>query len=314
MERLPSEAVDQRTWRTRENPFVDVWPQVEEQLQLAPTLEAKTLFEWLQSQHPGKFEAGQLRTLQRQIKRWRALEGPAKEVFFDQVHQPGDLCASDFTHLSELGVTIAGGPFDHLLYHFVLTYSNWESVTICHSESFESLSQGLQHALWQLGGVPLRHRTDRLSAAVNNLSDQREFTRRYTALLGHYGLRGEKIRPREAHENGDVESSHGHFKGALEQALLLRGSRDFSDGRSYAQFLQELVSRRNLARRTRLAEEQTLLRALPAGRLESFAKVHLPVHPSSLIHVQRNTYSVHSRLIGETVEVRIHADHLEIWL
>ena len=98
-----------------------------------------------------------------------------------------------------------------MYYHFVLTYSNWESVTVCFSESFESLSEGLQNALWELGGVPVRHRSDRMSAAVNNLTPQREFTTRYQGLMNHYGLTMEKTGARKAHENGDVESLHHHF-------------------------------------------------------------------------------------------------------
>ena len=107
--------------------------------------------------------------------------GSSKEVFFDQIHRPGQLAASDFTHMNDLHVTLAGEPFDHMIYHFVLTYSNWETATVCFSESFESLSQGLQNALWELEGVPQMHRTDRLSAAVNNLGDRDLFQQRYRA-------------------------------------------------------------------------------------------------------------------------------------
>jgi hypothetical protein len=183
---------------------------------------------WLLQKYPGQFAEGQLRTLQRRLKAWRATQGPAKEVFFSQVHPPGRLGASDFTHMTSLGVTIAGQTFEHLVYHFVLTYSNWETATVCFAESFESLSEGLQNAWWELGGVPERHRTDRLSAAVNNPSQRHEFTQRYESLLEHYGLVGEKINARQAHENGDVEQSHRRFKEAVEQALLLRGHRDFA--------------------------------------------------------------------------------------
>ena len=117
-----------------------------EHLELSPELQAKTLFEWLQRRYPGRFENGQLRTLQRRVHRWRATSGPPKEVFFTQIHHPGRLGASDFTHMTNLGVTIAGQPFDHMVYHFVLTCSNWETASICFSESFESLSEGLQQA------------------------------------------------------------------------------------------------------------------------------------------------------------------------
>jgi hypothetical protein len=244
-ERLPSESFNPRTWRTREDPFQDVWPELRDQLVRAPGLQAKILFEDLQLRFPGRFPDGQLRTLQRKIKAWRATEGPPKEVFFDQVHSPGELCASDFTCMNELRVTLAGEPFDHLLYHFVLTYSNWETGTVCFSESFESLSQGLQDALWELGGVPQAHRTDRLTAAVNNLGDRDLFQQRYRALLAHYGLRAQTIGARKAHENGDAEQSHHRIKSAVDQALLLRGSRDFDDRPIYERFLRDLFARRN---------------------------------------------------------------------
>ena len=127
--RLPSDVKTEHDWRTRKDPFEDVWPQVEEQLRLNPGLQGKTVFQWLQREHPDKFEDGQLRTLQRRIKQWRATEGPPKEVFFSQIHKPGELCQSDFTHMNKLGITINGIPFNHMIYHFVLTYSNWEPGT-----------------------------------------------------------------------------------------------------------------------------------------------------------------------------------------
>jgi len=175
--RLPSELKRDHDWRTRPDPFADVWDGVQELLEANPGLEAKTLFEWLQNEHPGRFQDGQLRTLQRHVKHWRAAAGPGKEVYFQQRHEPGKLCQSDFTHMSKLGVTIQGRPFDHLIYHFVLTYSNWEAGTICFSESFESLSEGLQNALWELGVVPLDHQTDRLSTAVHKMDHPEEFIR-----------------------------------------------------------------------------------------------------------------------------------------
>jgi hypothetical protein len=171
-----------------------------------PGCKARRCSNICKSARPGRFQEGQLRTLQRRIKNWRALEGPPREVFFAQEHYPGELCQSDFTHCRELGITINGQAFPHLIYHFVLSYSNWETGTICYSETFESLSEGLQNALWELGGVPNEHRTDRMRAAVNNLIDTREFTRAYEGLLRHYGLTGQKIQAGEAHENGDVRS------------------------------------------------------------------------------------------------------------
>ena len=179
--KLPTEMAKPHIWRTRKDPFAQVWPWVAEKLKGNPGLEAKTLFEALQRDYPGRFPDGQLRTLQRHIKAWRATEGPSREIFFTQVYRPGQWSSSDFTSMNKLAITIAGQPFNHLIYHFVLPYSNWETGTICYSESFESLSQGIQDAFWKLGGVTKYHRTDSLSAAVKNLSNPKEFTQRYNA-------------------------------------------------------------------------------------------------------------------------------------
>jgi hypothetical protein len=311
--RLPSEVVAQRHWRTRSDTFAEVWPEVHELLKDAPGLMAKTVFEWLQTKYPGKFDNSLLRSFQRGVKRWRATEGAAKEVFFSQVHHPGRLCASDFSHMTSLEVTIGGQPFDHLVYHFVLTYSNWESITICFSESFESLSEGIQNAVWELGGVPQRHRTDRMSLAVNNASNEKEFTGRYRALLGYYKMEMEKIQPAEANENGDVEQSHRRFKEGVDQTLLMRGHRDFENREAYARFLNDLVRGRNANRRKRFDEELPVLRRLPERRRESCKRESLRVDSGSLIHADRNTYSVPSRLIGEKVEARLYVEHVEVW-
>jgi len=311
--RLPSEVRMAHSCRTRANPFAEVWPRVEEQLTLNPGLEAKTVFDWLQREYPGRFADGQLRTLQRHIKQWRALHGPAKEVFFSQVHQPGHLCASDFTHASSLQVTIDGQPFPHLIYHFVLTYSNWETGSVCFAESFEGLSDGLQNALTELGGVPWVHRTDALTAAVPPGSDRPTFQRRYQALLEHYGLQGQSINPTKSHENGDVEQSHWQFKRALDQALMLRGSRDFTSRPAYEAFVRQLFVQRNRGRQARLVEELALLRPLPSQRLDACKRLKVRVDSGSTIHVGGNTYSVAGRLIGEWVEARLFADHIEVW-
>ena len=311
--RLPSERKADRTWRTREDPFAEVWETVRQQVETSPGLEARTIFEALQRESPGRFSDGQLRTLQRRLKQWRATEGPAREVFFTQQHVPGRLAQSDFTHMTELGITIGGQTFTHMLYHFVLTYSNWESVTLCYSESFESLSEGLQNALWELGGSPLEHRTDRMSTAVNNMSEEREFTTRYEALLRHYRIDGRKIQAGKANENGDVEQRHHRLKRAIEQTLLLRGSRDFASVEQYGEFLRLLIARLNAGRRDRLAAEMQYLRALPDRRLDSCKRARVKVDSGSLIYVDRNVYSVNSRLIGEQVEARLDADTVEVW-
>lgn len=311
--KLPHELRVDHFWRTREDPFDDFWVGLEEKLEINPGLEAKTLFEDLQRRHPGRFSDGQLRTLQRRVKIWRALKGPPREVFFPQVHKPGELSQSDFTSMNALGVTIQRQPFDHLLYHFVLTYSNWETGTICFSESFESLSEGLQNALWELGGVPELHRTDRLSAAVQKPEHPEEFTQRYKALLDHYGLRGHKTQAESPNENGDIEQRHHRLKRAVGQSLMLRGSYDFSSCQEYAVFLRKLFAQLNAGRVDRFKEEAKVLRRLPPRRLDSCKRPRVRVGPSSTIRVNHNVYSVDSRLIGEEIEVRVYAERLEVW-
>ncbi len=314
LDRLPSEVAMEHTWRTRPDSFDDVWPELERLLDVNPRLQAKTLFADLKARFPGRFADGQLRTLQRRLKQWRAQHGPAKEVFFAQVHHPGRLAASDFSHCDDLGVTIHGTPFDHMIYHFVLTYSNWETGTICFSESLESLSEGLQNALWELGGVPQLHRTDRLTAAVQPGKEGAEaFKRRYQAMLDHYGLKAQAIQPGKGNENGDVEQRHYRFKVAVDQALMLRGHRDFPGRDSYAAFLRQLFRQENAGRAGRLAEEQALLRSLPKRRLEACKRLRVRVETGSIVRVEGNVYSVPSRLIGEWLEARLYAERLKLW-
>jgi hypothetical protein len=312
--RAPSQVKVAHTWRTRPDPFADVWPQILALLHQDAGLEAKTVWAEMNERYPGRFSVGQLRTLQRRFQAWRVRSGPEREVFFPQVHVPGEQAQSDFTDMRELGVTIAGETFAHLLYHCVFTYSNWESVSICPSESFESLSAGLQAALWRMGGVPLEHRTDNLSAATHDLPDSRgrDFTVRYRELLDHYALRASRNFPGNAHENGDVESSNGGLKSALDQRLRLRGSREFASRELYVAFLDACVTARNAARSARVQEERAQLRALPARALPAYKEFYATVSRASAVRIINRSYSVSSRLIGSCLRVRVHADIVEL--
>lgn len=312
---LPSQLKQPRTYQTRPNPFAADWPWIQAQLAGDAALQATTLFALLCDQYPGRYQAIQLRTLQRHIAAWRLAHGPAKEVIFPQVHRPGERAQSDFTHMTDLGITLGGVLFPHLLFHLVLTYSNMEAIHVCLSESFESLAEGIEAALWQLGGVPAQHRTDHLSAAIRPLdADGRaQATDRYAALMAHYGMVPTTNTAGEAHENGDVEQAHYRFKQAVDQALRVRGGRDFLDRPTYARFLQDLVRQRNLTRQVRFAEEQQALRPLPATPLVPCREVRVAVTRFSTIQVLRNTYSVPSRLIGGSVLVRVHAETLDLY-
>jgi transposase len=310
----PSEAQAPHAWRTRVDPFAEVWPQIEALLRQDAGLQAKTVWEELNRQQAGRFSAGQLRTLQRRFLAWRMKAGPNCEVFFPQTHVPGEQGQSDFTDMRELEVVIAGEPFMHLLYHFVLTYSNWESVSICPSESFEALSAGMQTAFWRLGGVPIEHRTDNLSAATHELAQSRgrDFTERYRELIEHYGLRASRNFPGNAHENGDVESANGRLKSAIDQRLRLRGSRAFASREAYEGFLEGCVQTRNATRAARIEEERKHLRPLPARALPAYRESYATVSRASAVRVLKHSYSVSSRLIGHRLRVRLHADIVEL--
>jgi len=310
---LPSEPREPRQYRTRLDPFAGVWREVEQLLERDASVEAKTIFDYLCRQNPEQFQEMQLRTLQRRVKRWRAQKGAPREVYFPQEHVPGRQAQSDFTYMNELGVTIAGQPFKHLLYHLTLTYSNWEWGQVCFSESYESLAEGVQDALWELGGVPQEHRTDSLSAAVRPPRSKEEFTEKYQGLLQHYGMKASHSSPGRGHENGDVEQSHHRFKRAVQQELILRGSSEFAGRAEYEEFLAGLFRRRNQLRRERVAAELKVLRELPKRQLAACTKEVQRVSRNATISIRNNYYSVPSQLIGERVEVRIYGGHLEVW-
>lgn len=243
---MPSATTTARTWRTRPDPFAAVWAtEIEPFLRSDEDgdLQATTLMDELCWRHPGEFEPGQVRTLQRQVRRWRAKHGPRQDVIFPQDHQPGQLGAFDFTHCEELGVTIAGVIFVHLMFQFVLAWSGWRYIAIAMGETYEALLSGLQGALWELRGVPARIRQDNLSAATHELveTNGRTLTKRFAQVVEHYEFESSRIQPGEAHENGVAEKANDLLKTALKQALILRGSRDFATVSDYLAFARAVV-------------------------------------------------------------------------
>jgi len=312
--RLPSELKQPRTWRTRENPFVADWAEVESCLESAPELEGKALFEHLCRLHPGRYQAGQLRTFQRHVKQWRAQWGPEKEVYFAQEHRAGEAMQTDFTCANELGVTIAGEAFPHLLCHAVLPYSNWGWLTVCHSESLLALRRGIQAAVFELGRVPEYHQTDNSTAATHDLrqGSDRGFNEEYAAVMRHLGMQPRTTRVGAKEQNGDVEALNGALKRRLEQHLLLRGHRDFESVETYESWLQALQRPSNQLRQKRLTEELAVMRPLRVERLVEWVEKQVVVSSWSTIHLKGHTYSVPSRLIGERVVVRLWEDRVEV--
>jgi len=314
---LPSASKQPRWWRTRPDPLEEVWNErVVPMLEVDDEgkLEATTVLDKLMAQEASGMTPAQLRTLQRRIRDWRAEHGPDKEVYFEQEHVPAEQGAFDFTDCRELGVTIAGQAFAHLLFHFVLVFSGWRWVMVALGETFEAMLAGLQGALWELGGVPETLRSDNLSAATHQLREGgRGLTRRYEALLAHYGTESSRIRPGKAHENGSAERGNGLTKSRLEQELVLRGSRDFDSLQHYESWVKEVIEyAHNRHVQERLDHERGQLKPLPAFALPSYTEYDCPVRKWSTVRVGGRTYSVPSRLIGHVVKVRVHPDVVEV--
>ena len=314
--RLPSQKKKPRG-RRRPDPLAAVWEsEIMPMLEAAPGVRAVAIFEEMCRRHP-EIITGVRRTVERRISKWRALNGPNREVIFRQEHPPGRLGLSDFTDMSALGIVISGARFDHRLYHFRLAFSGFEhGHVVLGGESFVALAEGLQNALWALGGVPEQHRSDSLSAAFCNLERdaQEDLTRRYEELCVHYGMTPSRNNRGVAHENGAIESAHGHLKRAIADELLLRGSRDFEDLAAYRRFIDEVVGRRNARNRKRIEIERAALKPLPDRRTADYEEARVLVTSSGGFILRRVFYSVPSRLIGHRLNVHLYDDRLDCFL
>ncbi len=310
---LPSEMKQPHTWRKRPDPFAEHWSQLAEMLKNAPGLEAKTLMNYLLCQYPEQYNPGQFRTLQRRVRDWRAEYGASKAVIFSQDIKPGKQSQSDFTCMNRLNVTINGEGFNHMLFHFMLPYSHWESIRLCFSESFDSLVAGFEKSVWELGYVAAEHRTDNLTAATKAMGSARDFTERWQQFMAHYGIAPTRNNPGVSHENGSVEKSHDTLKKAVEQSLLLRGDRDFITQEIYIQFVENIVAGRNAYRLERLADETPLLKELPDKKWHSPSVVHARVSSGSIINILGSPYTVPSRLIHYTLKAYVYPDEIVLF-
>ncbi len=303
--------------RRRPDPLAAVWTdEILPILEAAPGLRPVAIFQELQRRHP-ELDPGVRRTLERRIRDWRAVHGPDREVIFRQEHPPGRLGLSDFTDMAELRISVAGIPLVHRLYHFRLAYSGFAHAhVVLGGESFVALAEGLQNALWALGGVPLLHRSDSLSAAFRNLEREAEadLTRRYEDLCAHYGMKPTRNTTGIAHENGSIEGPHGHLKRAIEDALLLRGARDFDDLAALRRFVDEIVGHRNAVNAKKIDQERQVLQSLPAGRTADYEEILVRVTSTGGFSLRKIFYSVPSRLIGHQLRVRLYDDRLDCFL
>jgi hypothetical protein len=314
--RLPSQKKEPRG-RRRPDPLADVWEaEVIPILEAAPGIRAIAVLEELRRRHPD-LNPNVRRTLERRMRAWRALAGPEQDVIFRQIHEPGRLGLSDFTDMADLDVEVAGEPLAHRLYHFRLAFSGFEHAeVVLGGESFVALAEGLQNALWSLGGVPKEHRSDSLSAAFRNLdrNAQEDLTRRYAALMRHYDMAPSRNNAGIAHENGAIESAHGHLKAAIRDALLLRGSRSFDDLTAYRRFVDEVVGQRNARNRKRVELERPQLGRLPKRRTVDFEEKIVTVTSAGGFILKRVFYTVPSRLIGHRLRARIYDDRIDCYL
>jgi transposase len=314
--RVPSDKGVRRE-RRRPDPLADIFEaEIVPMLRAAPALRPVAVFAEMRRRYPDLPE-GVRRTMERRIRHWRALHGPERDVIFRQEHEPGRVGLSDFTVMDDVGITIAGSPLPHRLYHFRLPFSGFEHAhVILGGESFAALAEGLQNALWALGGAPHQHRTDSLSAAFRNLAQdaQADLTRRYEELCAHYGMIPTRNTPGEAHENGAIESAHGHLKRALGDALLLRGQRDFAGLADYRGFLDEVIGRHNSGHGKRIDIERVSLQKLPSRRVGGGEEHVVTVTSSGGFALKRVFYTVPSRLIGHRLRVRLFDDRLELFL
>lgn len=307
-----------RNWQTRKDPFSGVWeqeliPMLEQQPSLAPI----TLLEYLQIEYKEHYPDKLLRTLQRRVKKWKAQHGPEKEVMFRQEHYPGLLGLSDFTTVKGLSVTIQGTPLNYILYHFRLAYSHWSYMkVICGGESYTALTEGLQNALWRLGGSPQEHRTDSLSAAFKNMSKEatQDITERYETFCSHYSMKATRNNRGAKHENGSIESPHGHLKRRIEQAFLLRGSYDFDSVEDFQQWLEKVVNNHNQRNAKTINIEKESLKSLPEYKTIDYTDIVARVSSSSTIQVRTSLYTVPSRLIGQTLRIRLYHNRLCCYL
>jgi transposase InsO family protein len=313
---LPSAAAKPRG-RRRPDPLAAFFDaEVVPMLTAAPDLRAVGIFEEMQRRHP-ELPAGARRTLERRIRSWRALHGADQEVIFRQIHEPGRMGLSDFTHMDALCITIAGAPLAHMLYHFRLVYSGFAHAhVILGGESYVALAEGLQNALQALGGAPRTHRSDSLSAAFRNLEPEArtDLTWRYDALCAHYGMQPTRNNTGVAHENGAIESAHGHLKNAVDDALMLRGTRDFADLAAYRRFIDEIISRKNAQQSKRIAAERPALLPLPSLRTCDYEETIVTVTSAGGFTLKKVFYTVPSRLVGHRLRARIYDDRIDLFM
>ena len=300
--------------RTRVDPYADVWD-----TDIVPLLKAdvhgklyaRTILELLMEKYPTRFSWSQLRTLERRVKEWREEQDMGPEAFIPQEHLPGLEAQVDFTNGASLKVTIGGAAYRHKLGHFVLSHSKARYVHPATTESFPAVLHLIQAAVQRFGGAPTVLRSDGVPSCIQKGKPIIE----YRGFLRHYGMRASVINPYCPNENGVVEHANFRIKNAINQALIVKGNRDFGSVEEYAAFVQTAVDRYNRrpAIAAKLEVERSHLRPLPAEPAPIYETNSLLVDKYSLIHVKANAYSVPSHFIGQQLTVHLYDDRLEVY-
>lgn len=302
-------------WRTRKDPLEAIWSKARGMLETAPELQAKALLEHLSEGTEGVIEEKILRTFQRRVRQWRMEHGKEKEVFFTQEARPGAVLAVDWTDMRDLGVSICGVKLDHLMFHAVLPYSNWQWAVRSRSESLLSVRSGLKATIGRMGRVPKELLIDNSSTATHRLSGdgkRRGFNEEFLSVCAHFGLSPRTTNVSSPNENGTCEAMHGHFKRRLEQHLLLRGSRDFESEKAYDSFVIGVLERANGLRGEKFAQEVAAMREHLAPELPDYTETMVRVNNNSTIRVCKRVYSVPSKLIGSRLRARIYEAHIVV--
>lgn len=307
---LPSDTQKPHTWKTRHDVFSENWDEIKKMLEASPKLQAKTILAYFMRQNPERYNQTHLRTLYRRVRDWRSEHGASHAVIFNQDIKAGKQSQSDWTCMNSLKITINGQSFKHLVFHFMLPYSHWESIYLCFSESFETLTLGYEKAVWEIGCLPREHRTDNLTAATHATGSRREFTDRWQQFMEHYGVIPTTNNVGVSHENGSVEKSHDTFKNAVDQELMLRGSKDFSTQAEYVNFLEQLVVSRNSSRKEALLAEMKLFIDLPDRKFHSPIVMSVRVSSGSVVQILSVPYTVPSRLIHYTLKAYIYPNEI----
>jgi hypothetical protein len=171
-------------------------------------------------------------------------------------------------------------------------------------------AEGLQNALAVCGGVPKQHRTDSLSAAYKNLGGNKALTRLYDELCDHYRMQPTRNNTGVAHENGAIESPHGHLKNRIKQAIYLRGSSDFESIDEYRSLVDAAIAKLNQQCQQKFEQEREHLQPLPKYRLPDYEILTARVSSRSTVEVRCVLYTVPSRLIGHQLELHLYHDRI----